>query len=58
MELKFNSNRIYFWDHELEVDEGETPNIDNVYYINQSFTKFINDLYLYLYLYLYKEDEI
>ncbi|AHN25683.1 hypothetical protein GAPWK_1106 [Gilliamella apicola] len=54
MELKFNSNRIYFWDHELEVDEGETPNIDNVYYINQSFTKFINDLYLYL----YKEDEI
>ena len=45
MELKSNSNRIYFWDHEFEVDDGETPNMDNVYYINQSFTKFINDLY-------------
>ncbi|AHN25674.1 hypothetical protein GAPWK_1097 [Gilliamella apicola] len=49
MELKSNSNRIYFWDHELEADEdeGEIPNMDNVYYINQSFTKFINDLYLF-----------
>ncbi|TSJ88010.1 SMI1/KNR4 family protein [Gilliamella apicola] len=52
MELKPNSNRIYFWDHELEADEDETPNMDNVYYINQSFTKFINDLYP------LKEDEI
>ena len=49
MELKSNSNRIYFWDHELEADEdeGEIPNMENVYYINQSFTKFINDLYLF-----------
>lgn len=45
MELKVNNNRIYFWDHELEVDEGEYPDMNNVYLISKSFSDFINNLY-------------
>ncbi|EAB5656919.1 SMI1/KNR4 family protein, partial [Salmonella enterica subsp. enterica] len=30
MGLKDNENKIYFWDHEIEVDEGETPDMSNV----------------------------
>ncbi|EAQ3100638.1 SMI1/KNR4 family protein, partial [Salmonella enterica] len=33
------------WDHEVEVDEGETPDMSNVYLINESFSDFINNLY-------------
>lgn len=45
MELKSNGNNIFFGDHELEVDEGEEPNMNNVYLINQSFSDFVNNLY-------------
>lgn len=45
MELKANENKIYFWDHELEADEGDAPDISNVYLINQSFSDFIDNLY-------------
>ena len=45
MELKVNDNGIYFWDHELEVDEGESPDMNNVYLISKSFSDFINNLY-------------
>ncbi|WP_353613689.1 SMI1/KNR4 family protein [Mangrovibacter phragmitis] len=45
MGLKTDNNKVYFWDHEFEVDEGEQPNMDNVHLISQSFSIFLNDLY-------------
>lgn len=45
MKLKNEDNQIYFWDHELEADEGENPNMENVYLICKSFSDFINNLY-------------
>lgn len=45
MKLKTNENKIYFWDHELEADEGVVPDMSNVYLINQSFSDFIDNLY-------------
>lgn len=45
MELKVNDNGIYFWDHEVEVDEGESPDVNNIYLISKSFSDFINNLY-------------
>lgn len=45
MELNSGEHKIYFWDHETEVDEGETPNMNNVYLISQSFSDFINNLH-------------
>lgn len=45
MKLKNEDNQIYFWDHELEADEGENPNMENVYLICKSFSDFINNLF-------------
>lgn len=45
MGLKTDNNKVYFWDHEFEVDEGEQSNMDNVHLISQSFSIFLNDLY-------------
>ena len=28
-----DSGKVYFWDHEDEVDEGEEPDYENVYLI-------------------------
>lgn len=36
---------IYFWDHELEAEEGEVPDMSNVYAISQTFTDFLNNLH-------------
>lgn len=36
---------IYFWDHEFEAEEGEVPDMSNVYTISQSFTDFLNNLH-------------
>lgn len=40
-----DDNKIYFWDHEIEADEGYIPDMSNVYLISQSFSIFINSLY-------------
>ncbi|MCG9873862.1 MAG: SMI1/KNR4 family protein [Leptospiraceae bacterium] len=32
---------IYFWDHEMEADEGEKPDYSNMYKISDSFSSFI-----------------
>ena len=37
--------KIYFWDHEMEVDEGEEPDYSNLTLIADSFTDFINSLH-------------
>jgi hypothetical protein len=37
--------KIYFWDHEMEVDDGETPDYSNLTLIADSFDEFIEGLY-------------
>ena len=36
--------KIYFWDHEMEADEGETPDCSNLTLIADSFDEFIEGL--------------
>jgi SMI1/KNR4 family protein SUKH-1 len=36
--------KIYFWDHEREVAEGEEPDYSNLTLIADSFNEFINSL--------------
>jgi hypothetical protein len=36
--------KVYFWDHEDEVAEGETPGFDNVYFVAASFDELLNNL--------------
>lgn len=36
--------KIYFWDHEMEVEDGETPDYSNLTLIADSFDEFINSL--------------
>lgn len=36
--------KVYFWDHEMEADEGETPDYRNLKLIADSFEEFINGL--------------
>ena len=36
--------KIYFWDHEMEADNGETPDYSNLTLIADSFDEFINGL--------------
>lgn len=35
-------SRIYFWDHELESDEGTEPTLENMSFVANSFTEFLN----------------
>jgi hypothetical protein len=35
---------IYFWDHELEGDEGEEPTEENLTYLSHSFSNFFSNL--------------
>lgn len=37
--------KVYFWDHELEVPDGETPDYSNLTLIANSFDDFINSLH-------------
>lgn len=39
-----NYGKIYYWDHETEVDDGEQPTYDNVYFIANSFDDLLNSL--------------
>lgn len=36
--------KVYFWDHEMEVAEGEIPDYSNLTLISDSFDDFINSL--------------
>lgn len=36
--------KIYYWDHEMEADEGQTPDYRNLTLIADSFEEFINGL--------------
>lgn len=35
---------IYFWDHELEADEDESPTWDNMFFLSRSFSGFLEML--------------
>lgn len=35
---------IYFWDHEKEAGNGDTPTYSNVYIVSQSFNQFLDSL--------------
>jgi hypothetical protein len=39
--------RVYFWDHEKEADpdEDEEPGYDNLYFVANSFSDFLNGLF-------------
>jgi hypothetical protein len=37
--------KVYFWDHEMEADEGEKPDYSNLTLIADSFDEFINSLH-------------
>jgi len=37
--------KVYYWDHNWESDDDESPAYDNIYLIANSFTDFINSLY-------------
>lgn len=37
--------KVYFWDHEMEADEGEEPDYSNLTLIADSFDEFINSLH-------------
>ena len=41
-----NRNKIYFWDHENEVEEDEEPYYDNMTLIADGFNLFLNSLVL------------
>jgi len=36
--------QIFFWDHELEADEGQEATFSNLFLISNSFTGFLSDL--------------
>lgn len=36
--------QVFFWDHELEADEGEPPSFDNLFKIGDSFVVFFEGL--------------
>ncbi len=36
--------KVYFWDHEEEAEEGETPGYDNVYFVADSFDDLLHNL--------------
>ena len=38
--------KVFFWDHELEVDEDEEPTLENIYYLADSINDFLSSLFL------------
>jgi hypothetical protein len=36
--------RVYFWDHEMEADEGEVPTMENMSLVAESFSSFLEGL--------------
>lgn len=39
-----DEGKIYFWEHELEVEDGEEPNYSNVFFVADSLEDFIDNL--------------
>jgi len=39
-----DQNTVYFWAHEEECEEGETPTYDNVYFVANSFSDLLGSL--------------
>lgn len=37
--------KIYFWDHEMEVDDGEEPDMSNMHLVADSFQEFLAGLF-------------
>jgi len=35
---------VYYWDHELEPNEGELPSWNNMYFLSNSFSDFLKML--------------
>jgi hypothetical protein len=42
--LGSQSDKVYFWDHEREAEEGEQPADTNMHLISETFEEFINGL--------------
>lgn len=40
-----DSGQVYFWDHEEEAEDGETPTFENVYLIADDFDAFLDGLH-------------
>ena len=40
---EYNLGKIFFWDrdYEADIDDGETPNYDNIAFVANSFTEFL-----------------
>lgn len=36
--------KVYFWDHNEESEDGDPPTDDNVYFMANNFTEFLNNL--------------
>lgn len=36
---------VYFWDHDEEMEEGEAPTYDNLFFITKSFDEFLDSLH-------------
>jgi len=41
-----DSEKVYFWDHEEEADEGQEPTYDNLYLVANTFGGFLDNLRL------------
>ena len=39
-----NRGKIYFWDHEEEVEDDEEPDFRNMTFLSKSFTEFVDSL--------------
>jgi SMI1 / KNR4 family (SUKH-1) len=39
-----DEGKIYFWEHEFEVEDGEEPNYSNVFFVANSLEDFIDNL--------------
>ena len=39
-----DAGKVYFWDHELEAEEGQPPTNANLYFIADSFGDFLESL--------------
>lgn len=44
--LGHDDAKVFFWDHELESDEGKKPTIDNIYHLSDSINEFLSGLFL------------
>ncbi|MGP3591072.1 SMI1/KNR4 family protein [Vagococcus sp. WN89Y] len=45
IEINDAGSGVYYWDHENETDDGDTPGMDNMYLITPNFNDFIDNLY-------------